>query len=276
MNAIERLLRLYPASWRDRYGDELLALVEDDLDGRRPGLRLLGSLASGALRERARAAALAGTAASGERRARAGGALVLWAGAAFVVAAAVLGKVAEQAGGARTLAALRPLAAVTGGLLVAALAVGARPAARYLATGGWAAVGRQLWRAVVTATVTAFATVGLVAWAHHLPASARQDAAWPYATAFLAWGCAVAATVAAWTSVATALVRHVPVDGRRLGIEARLAQGLVVGMWAMTAVTVAWWATGPRAPAAWLAVVVAAMVAADAIGGYGAHRCRTT
>jgi hypothetical protein len=24
-----RLLRLYPRSWRDRYGDELLALIED-------------------------------------------------------------------------------------------------------------------------------------------------------------------------------------------------------------------------------------------------------
>ena len=30
-----RLLRWYPRGWRERYGEEFLAMVEDGLDGRR-------------------------------------------------------------------------------------------------------------------------------------------------------------------------------------------------------------------------------------------------
>jgi hypothetical protein len=47
-----RLLRWYPRAWRDRYGKEFLAMVEDTLDGGRPGWRLrLGVIRAG-LRER--------------------------------------------------------------------------------------------------------------------------------------------------------------------------------------------------------------------------------
>jgi hypothetical protein len=34
-----KLLRWYPRAWRERYGEEFLAMVEDSLDGRRPGWR---------------------------------------------------------------------------------------------------------------------------------------------------------------------------------------------------------------------------------------------
>ncbi len=40
-----RLLRWYPPAWRDRYGDELVALLEDELDGTAPTVRLRVSLA---------------------------------------------------------------------------------------------------------------------------------------------------------------------------------------------------------------------------------------
>jgi hypothetical protein len=55
--AIARLLRWYPRAWRERYGDEFLAMVEDTLDGRRPGWRLHLSVALAGLRERGRRAA---------------------------------------------------------------------------------------------------------------------------------------------------------------------------------------------------------------------------
>jgi hypothetical protein len=129
---------------------------------------------------------------------------------------------------------------------------------------------------VVATTVTTLATVGLVAWAHHLPAAAREHAAWPYATAFVAWGGAVAATLAAWTTVATALARAVPVEPRRLAAEVRIAPGLAAGMWVMTAVTIVWWAQGPATSGRWVGAVVTVMLLADAAAGYGAHRCRTT
>jgi hypothetical protein len=53
---LNRLLRWYPRGWRERYGEEFLALVEDTLDGGRPGWRLhLGVIRAG-LRERGRRA----------------------------------------------------------------------------------------------------------------------------------------------------------------------------------------------------------------------------
>src|SRR5690348_9135046 len=47
-----RLLRWYPRAWRERYGDECLAMVEDTLDGRSPGWRLRLGAARAGLRER--------------------------------------------------------------------------------------------------------------------------------------------------------------------------------------------------------------------------------
>ena len=35
-----RLLRWYPRAWRERYGEELLALIQDTLDEGRPTWRL--------------------------------------------------------------------------------------------------------------------------------------------------------------------------------------------------------------------------------------------
>ena len=47
-----RLLRWYPRAWRERYGEELLALIQDTLDEGRPTWRLRLSVAWGGLRER--------------------------------------------------------------------------------------------------------------------------------------------------------------------------------------------------------------------------------
>jgi hypothetical protein len=47
-----KLLRWYPRAWRDRYGEEFLALVEDTLDGGRPGWRLRLGVVRAGLRER--------------------------------------------------------------------------------------------------------------------------------------------------------------------------------------------------------------------------------
>jgi uncharacterized protein YjeT (DUF2065 family) len=49
-----KLLRWYPRAWRERYGEEFLAMVEDTLDGRRPTWRLRLGVAWAGLRERGR------------------------------------------------------------------------------------------------------------------------------------------------------------------------------------------------------------------------------
>ena len=57
------LLRWYPRAWRERYGEELLALVQDTLDEGRPTWRLRLGVVGGGLRERGHQAARAGAAA---------------------------------------------------------------------------------------------------------------------------------------------------------------------------------------------------------------------
>ena len=51
-----RLLRWYPRAWRERYGGELVALIQDDLDEGQPAWRLRLSAMGGGLRERGRQA----------------------------------------------------------------------------------------------------------------------------------------------------------------------------------------------------------------------------
>jgi hypothetical protein len=53
---MRRLLRWYPRAWRERYGEEFLAMVEDTLDGGVPGWRLRLAVAGNGLRERGRRA----------------------------------------------------------------------------------------------------------------------------------------------------------------------------------------------------------------------------
>ena len=50
------LLRWYPRAWRERYGSELAALIQDNLDEGRPAWRLRLSVIGGGLRERFRQA----------------------------------------------------------------------------------------------------------------------------------------------------------------------------------------------------------------------------
>ena len=87
-------------AWRDRYGDELVALMEDDLDGRRPTLRLRASMAAAGLRQRARSAGLAGDGAAPEVRVRAGALVVLASWAALVLGGAAFAKASEHYGDA--------------------------------------------------------------------------------------------------------------------------------------------------------------------------------
>ena len=58
-----RLLRWYPRAWREQYGEELLALIQDTLDEGGPTWRLRLGVAWGGLRERVHQAGQAAKAA---------------------------------------------------------------------------------------------------------------------------------------------------------------------------------------------------------------------
>src|SRR5674476_768925 len=54
------MLRWYPASWRDRYGAELDAMIEDSLEGEQPTVHFRWSIMRAGLSERLRGAGLIG------------------------------------------------------------------------------------------------------------------------------------------------------------------------------------------------------------------------
>jgi len=129
------LLRWYPRAWRDRYGEELLALIQDTLDEGHPAWRLRLGVAWGGLRERGRQTRRAAAASVRRRVGPDRWGTVLMAG---LVCAVVPGQLVSAPYPARA------WQAVALGALLAAVAV---------AIGLWAAAGRHL---TLTPRVRAF------------------------------------------------------------------------------------------------------------------------
>ena len=92
------LLGWYPPRWRDRYGDEFGALMEDALGDRPPTRRFRLGIALAGLRERGHEAGVTGDSMLPADRARAGSLLVLCAWALFLVAGSSFAKLSEGFG----------------------------------------------------------------------------------------------------------------------------------------------------------------------------------
>jgi hypothetical protein len=286
----QRLLRAYPRRWRARYGDELLAMIEDELGGARPSWRLRLSLAGAGVRQRLRG--------GGPERVRAGVVAVLWGWTLFVVAGCALAKAAEHwraatPHGSRLVPALAlgvmQAVAVLSALGVAAAALSvAAPLRDFLRDGGRPAVRRPVLRAAGLSVLALAGLAAIVVWAHRLPASRRDGSDAPYALAVLAVGLALAAAACAWVAVAARVLRGLVLSPRTLALHAGLARAVAAGLVVMTAGAAAWWAAvasaapwfiAGRAPGAaasgWspeLAAVLCLMLVACAVALTGARR----
>ena len=293
-----KLLRWYPRAWRERYGDEFAALLEDSAaDGRLTFASRVSIVGSG-LRERARGAGLTGDTASPVERVRAGALLVLSAWAVFVVAGASFSKMSEQFD-VQVPAASRALpwdafaivqkVAVLAALLVGVGAAVAVPALmKLLRDGGWPSISRHIFRATAVTAVAVVATAGLVPWAHSLSFAQRNGNDWPYTIAFLMWALLIVALLGLWTAAAVAIGRRLEFAPAILATEALLAGALTTAMIAMTAATATWWAAiatdapwflhgtapgtsgSPFEPR--LAIAIAAMTGATALATFGTVR----
>ena len=242
----------YPPAWRERYGDEFAAFLEDRLADRRPTLPFRASIAWAGLRERTHAADLAGDAHSPADGVKAGSLLVLVAFAVYAVAGAGFSKLSEQFdatvpaasralpwGAFRTVQVVAVLAAA----VVGVGAVVAIPAfRRLLHAGGWPAIRGHVRRATVATLVVVVATAGLVAWADSLSFAGRNGRDGGYALAFVVWGVLAATTLALWTVAAVAIGRRLALSHSVLATEAMLAAVLTAAMVSMTAATAIWWA----------------------------------
>jgi hypothetical protein len=151
---IDRLLRLYPASRRARYGGELEALILDMSDGRRVPWRVRVDVVSAGGRERLRAAGHTNDGPASDR-VRGGAVLVMWAWALFVLGGAVLAKSSEHwqsampAGtshGAATAAftALMTVAVATALLVLIGIGLSVPSVLSFLRGGGWGHIRRRV------------------------------------------------------------------------------------------------------------------------------------
>jgi len=276
------LVRLYPATWRARYGAELEALILEASAGGRVPWRTRADVVRAAARERVHAA-LGGSAPD---RVRASASVVLWAWAAFVVAGVGVQKYSEHwqsatpAGSRELPAAAFDALVVTAGigsvLVLAGIAATVPSLAALLRAGGWPRIRRPVTAALVLAATLVPATIGLVLWAHRLTEAQRNGHDALYTGIGAAWGLLVLATLVGWTRAATATAAHLDLPPAVLRLEARLAAALAVAMAVMTAATAVWWASlaaagtvsslAPQLVVAGVLMLLATVVAAGAAG----------
>ena len=275
---IERLLRSYPPSWRERYGAELRALLDDEHGSWRVSLDVLRA----GVTQRLRSAALLGADAPADERRRAGVLLVLCSWSLFVVAGCAYAKLTEHwqavtPDESRSVAAaafnIMLLTSELGTVAVLfGIAAGLPAFVRLLRSGGWAAIRRPIFRAALVTAATLVVSGGLVIWAQQLSATQRNGSDWLYSTGFVLWALFVFASIALWTAAAVAAARRIQLTPARLRLEARVAYAVTTAMLVMTVAALVWWGSVTSPASAQMSVLALAMVTASALAIAGSAR----
>jgi hypothetical protein len=259
-----RLLRCYPRGFRDRYGEELEALIVDMSGGERVPWRVRLDVVAAGAREHL----------GGGGGARGGLSTVLWAWALFVLGGCAVRKGSEHwhaAGSMPSVAfgVLVGVAVATGLVVLAGIAL-ALPA--YLRAGRLTGVRRAL----VLTVILVGATAGLVAWASGLSGAQLDGSDTAYVVGFLAWTLLAAATLFAWTAAATAAARSVELTPPVLRAERRLAAAAAAGMAIMATATAVWWGTASPVAGPMLVAGAALMAAGTILALAGARQALMT
>jgi hypothetical protein len=251
-----RLLRWYPRAWRERYGEELLALIQDTLDaGDRPGWRMWLSVAWGGLRERVHQARRAVWAS------RTDGWATIWLASQvctwFPENLSLSPAAAWGWRGAAAYDAILATAALIGAVVMASGLTALPALARFLEAGGWPLIRRQVAWAAGTGAAAAAALAGLVVVsAGH--SSARLDISWAYLAGQTATGLVLAVAIWVGAVTAAAIAGHLtftPQVRTAQLILGAVAQGTVL---AVISVFAFWWSVS-QAPG-WLAVALVNLV----------------
>jgi hypothetical protein len=246
-----RLVRLYPKRWRERYGQEMEALIVESSGEHRVSWRMRVDVARGAGREQLRSAGLADSGAPGDQ-VRAGVLLVLCAWSLFVVGGIVVQKFSEHwqsatsAAGRGTpstaFATLMVAAICASALVLVGLACATPGVVSVLRGGGWPDFRRRVVTAALLTGLAFAAMVALVVWAHRLTADERAGRDGGYAVTFVIVACLVVACLIAWTLAAAAISRRLSLSPRTLRTETYIACAVTVLMAVMVASTIVWWA----------------------------------
>lgn len=219
------LLRWYPRTWRERYGEELLALIQDTVEDGGPTWRLRLGVAWGGLRERVHQAQRAGKAAAKRASSK-------WL--MIVVTGLVLDSLpwnlkaplppARAWQKAAAFDALVGLIAFTGFVVLAGGLVAAPAFVAFLRERGWSKIRRRVaWAAGATLPAGA-GLAGLVLGQRSMSA-AQLSRSWAYAGGVVATTVALVAALGLWASAAAATAKHL-----KLADRARAAQPLLASV----------------------------------------------
>jgi hypothetical protein len=245
-------LRWYPQSWRARYGDELVALLDEEYGGTVP-VKVRLSLVTGGLQQRARQSGLVGDSAPAADGIRAGALVVLAGWTAFVIAGASFAKFSEhfdealphRSGAHRVpdlaFTVIQTVAGIASVMVVAGTILALPAFVRFLRAGGWSSVRGHFMRALIGAAIVGVVTVPLLVWAHHLTSHQRNGGLHWYGALFLLWAALIVASLALWTVAAIAAARRVEFSMVILAAEAVLAVVIAVAMVVMVGATAVWW-----------------------------------
>jgi hypothetical protein len=252
------LLRWYPRAWRERYGEELLALIQDIMDDGRLTWRLRLGVIWGALHERGHQAGHAVRAAVKRWAGTGSRWLILVVG--LVVAGIPLNLKAPlpQARAWQATAALGALAGIVAftGVCVLASALVAAPAfVAFLREGGWPKIRRRVaWAA--GATVAAGGGLAGLVLGQRSMSFAQLGQSWAYSIGLAATGLALMVALGLWASAAAATAKHL-----KLAPRARAAQLLLAAVTLTAALVIVsaniFWLAAIQSSLAWLVVGVA-------------------
>jgi hypothetical protein len=235
------LLRWYPRAWRERYGEELLALIQDNLEEGRPAWPLQLSVIWGGLAERGRQARHAATASFQRPSWSDRWGTILAAG---LVCGFLPGGLTSPPSAARAwqqavgLDAAVAAVALTGALVLAG-GLAAFPAlVRFLRAGGWPKIRRRVGWA---AGATAVAGGGLILvsgsdW------RAQLNVSWASLAGLLVTGLAITGAIGLWSATATATARHLTLAPRVRAAQLVLGAVLPTAVRAVIATLALWWA----------------------------------
>ena len=289
------MLFTYPSAWRERYGSELMSVIEAESSSDRIPWRVRLDVVLAGLSLRLRSSGLVADDVPPESRARAGLLLVLSAWSAIVVAGVGLQETSEH-WQSFTPASERAVPAAAFGGVMAAAAVGSaavlfgillisRPLIAFLRAGGWVSVRRPIVRAACSTLATAVVLAVVVAWAHELPATQRDGSNLLYAVSYLALAACTIWAIAAWTLAAVAVARCLDLTATTLRRETWLAVTVSLAMVAITAATTIWWVTiahaapgflGGDVPVTMLTLVLTMLAATSAAATGALRSLRTT
>jgi hypothetical protein len=264
------LLRWYPRAWRERYGEEFLALIQDSADEGRPTWRLRLSVISGGLRERGHQAGQAGKAAV--KRVSSSWLLDVAAGLAVAnvpwnLKASLPPSRAWQA--TTALGVLAGIIAFTGAAVLASALVAAPAFVAFLRVGGWPKIRRRVaWAA--GATVAAGGGMAGLVLGQRSMSSAQLSHSWAYAAGVGATALALVVAFGLWASAAAATAKHLKLAPRARAAHLLLAAVTVTAALAIVPANVIWLAA-IQSSLPWLVV---GLVTLAVVGALAPRRIR--